>query len=75
MPVMLTDGDASPRWLPAIVDVLATTAYRHADRHTLGGAGHVPHLTHPGDLVSVIGAFFDGRSAAVNDSVETALRG
>ena len=74
VPVMLTDGDASPRWLPGIVDVLATTAYRHAGRHTFGGAGHVPHLTHAGELVSVIGTF-DGRSAAVDGPVGTARRG
>jgi pimeloyl-ACP methyl ester carboxylesterase len=47
VPMLLTDGDASPSWLPAIVDALAATAYEHAERQTFAGSGHVPHLTDP----------------------------
>jgi pimeloyl-ACP methyl ester carboxylesterase len=57
LPVMLTDGDASPTWLPAIAAALAATTYRHAHRHTFLGAGHVPHLTHPGLYVPVVESF------------------
>ncbi len=54
-PVLLTDGDASPSWLPGVVDALAATAV--VSRHTFVGAGHVPHLTHPAEHVAVARAF------------------
>jgi len=57
LPVLLTDGDRSPTWLPAIVSALAASTYRHADRHTFVGAGHVPHLTHPHDYVAIVDSF------------------
>ena len=57
LPVLLTDGDASPTWFPAIVSALAATTYRHADRHTFVGAGHVPHLTHPHDYAAIVDSF------------------
>ena len=57
VPVMLTDGTDSPTWMPAIVRELAASHYGHADRYTFGGAGHVPHLTHPTELVAVIQRF------------------
>ena len=57
LPVLLTDGTASPSWLPTIVLALAATTYRHADRHTFVGAGHVPHLTHPHDYVAIVDSF------------------
>jgi pimeloyl-ACP methyl ester carboxylesterase len=57
VPVLLTDGDASPPWLPAIVDALASTTYPHAERHTFSGAGHVPHLTHPESFATTVESF------------------
>jgi pimeloyl-ACP methyl ester carboxylesterase len=63
VPVLLTDGDASPTWLPAIVEALATTAYPHADRHTFAGAGHVPHLTDPHRYSETVQAFASARQA------------
>jgi pimeloyl-ACP methyl ester carboxylesterase len=57
VPVLLTDGDASPSWLPGIVDALASTGYPQAARHTFTGAGHMPHLTHPADFVSAVESF------------------
>lgn len=57
IPVLLTDGAASPDWLRAIVDELAGSAYRHAERTTFDGAGHAPHLTHPDDVVAVVRRF------------------
>jgi pimeloyl-ACP methyl ester carboxylesterase len=61
-PVLLTDGDTSPAWLPAIVAALLAGEYRHADHVTFHGAGHVPHLTHPGDLAAVIRRVVAGSS-------------
>ena len=57
VPVLLTDGDASPSWLPSIVGALASTAYPHADRHTFAGAGHVPHLTDPQGYSATVQSF------------------
>jgi pimeloyl-ACP methyl ester carboxylesterase len=57
VPVLLTEGDASPSWLPAIVDALASTTYPHAERHTFAGAGHVPHLTHPESFAATVQSF------------------
>ena len=56
-PVLLTDGAASPSWLPAIVEALAATA--DVARHTFAGAGHVPHLTHPAEHVAVARSFIE----------------
>ena len=57
VPVLLTDGDGSPAWLPAIVSALAATMYHQADRHTFVGAGHVPHISHPHAYVAVVDSF------------------
>jgi pimeloyl-ACP methyl ester carboxylesterase len=59
-PVLLTDGAASPPWLPAIVEALAATA--DVARHTFAGAGHVPHLTHPAEHVAVARSFIESTS-------------
>jgi pimeloyl-ACP methyl ester carboxylesterase len=59
-PVLLTEGAASPAALPAIVAAVAATTHPHADRHTFGGAGHVPHGTHPAAFVARIEAFLTG---------------
>jgi pimeloyl-ACP methyl ester carboxylesterase len=57
VPTLLTDGELSPAWLPAITRELAATAYRHAARHTFAGAGHVPHLTHAAEHAQVAMTF------------------
>lgn len=57
VPVLLTDGDASPGWLPGIVSALESTAYRGAARHTFSGAGHVPHLTDAASYVATVQSF------------------
>jgi pimeloyl-ACP methyl ester carboxylesterase len=57
VPVLLTDGDASPAWLPAVTRALARGPLVHATRHTFAGAGHVPHLTHVSDFVRVVEVF------------------
>jgi pimeloyl-ACP methyl ester carboxylesterase len=57
VPVLLTDGTDSPAWMPAVVQRLAASHYRHAARHTFVGGGHVPHLTNPGELVEIVRSF------------------
>jgi pimeloyl-ACP methyl ester carboxylesterase len=60
IPVLLTDGDVSPSWLPGIVRAIAAFSYPHATRHTFCGAGHAPHLTHPADYLAVVGQWVSG---------------
>lgn len=59
MPVLLTQGDQSPAWFPAIVAELAHLV-EHAEVNTYAGAGHAPHITHPCDYVPAITEFLLG---------------
>jgi pimeloyl-ACP methyl ester carboxylesterase len=52
-PILLTDGSETPTWLREIVDPLAA-AIGGVRRHTFAGAGHMPHGTHPEELVATI---------------------
>lgn len=54
--MLLSSGDASPQWLRTIVEELAEQL-PSAQMATLAGAGHVPHLTHPVELVELIRGF------------------
>ena len=57
VPVLLTAGDASPPWFR---DVAGALARGHAvERRLLAGAGHVPHLTHPGEYATALRQFID----------------
>jgi pimeloyl-ACP methyl ester carboxylesterase len=62
VPVFLTDGDASPPWLPAIVRSLTSDVLPQARRCTFAGAGHAPHLTHPESYTTSIEAFVSART-------------
>ena len=55
-PVLLTQGDQSAPFFPAVMDRIAAAMPR-ARRHTFHGAGHVPHVTAPDDYVAIVGAF------------------
>ena len=55
-PLLLTGGDQSPTWFAPILARLAE-AIGHADVHTYRGAGHAPHLTHPGDYLAAVTDF------------------
>ena len=57
VPTLLTDGENSPAWLPAITRELAATSHRRAARRTFAEAGHVPHLTHPAEHAQVAMTF------------------
>jgi pimeloyl-ACP methyl ester carboxylesterase len=65
VPVLLTDGGVSPRWMPEIVTALLETGYTHADRRTYGSAGHAPHLTHHAEFVESVTSFVLGVDAAL----------
>ena len=55
-PVLLTQGDSSPPWFGPIVEKLAG-AIEDVEPHTYQGAGHAPHLTHPGDYLAATTGF------------------
>ena len=62
-PALISQGDQSPPFFGAILDKVAG-ALPDARRHTFHGAGHVPHVTHPDDFVSVVSGFIDSVAAA-----------
>jgi len=62
-PALISRGDQSPPFFEAILDKIGE-ALPHARRHTFVGAGHVPHLTHPDDFVSVVGGFIGAAAIA-----------
>jgi len=55
-PVLLTEGDQSPAWFRHIVAKLAD-AVDGSEVHSYRGAGHAPHLTHPGDYTAAVTGF------------------
>ena len=57
VPLLLSDGTASPTWLRTMADELATSVVPHAERLTLAGAGHVPHSTNPAEYATAIRHF------------------
>jgi pimeloyl-ACP methyl ester carboxylesterase len=62
-PLLISHGDQSPPFFPAIVEQIADAVPR-AQRHVFRGAGHVPHLSHPDDYALVIGSFISGVAGA-----------
>ena len=58
-PALLTHGDRSEPFFPAIVDAVAR-ALPGASRSTLHGIGHVPHVTHPDEYVRMVESFVRG---------------
>jgi pimeloyl-ACP methyl ester carboxylesterase len=55
-PALITQGGQGPPFFRAILDKIAERL-SHAQRHTFRSAGHVPHLTHPDDFVTVVASF------------------
>lgn len=58
IPVLLSTGDQSPPMFAAVADTLHTLV-PHLTRHRYPGAGHVPHMTHPGEFVKTVDAFLN----------------
>ena len=67
-PALLTGGDQSAPFFPAVVERLAR-ALPHAARHLFAGAGHVPHLMQPAAYVEVVGGFIAGVSTPTGQSI------
>jgi pimeloyl-ACP methyl ester carboxylesterase len=55
-PSLVTRGDQSPPMFPAIVRIVANSI-PGAEELLLPGAGHIPHITHPSEYVSVLTTF------------------
>lgn len=55
-PVLLTQGDQSPPLFAPIISRLSA-AMGQAEVRTLPGAGHLPHITHPAEWVTVVREF------------------
>jgi pimeloyl-ACP methyl ester carboxylesterase len=62
-PALISRGGQSPPFFGTIRDKIGETL-PHARRHTFNGAGHVPHLTHPDDFVSIVGGFIGSVATA-----------
>ncbi len=58
-PVLVTEGDQSPPWFAGIVAKLVALIDT-AELRTYAGAGHAPHLTHPGDYLATVTGFLAG---------------
>jgi pimeloyl-ACP methyl ester carboxylesterase len=55
-PALLSFGGESPPFFPAVVQRVSA-ALPHARKHVFPQAGHVPHLSHPGEYVRVVSEF------------------
>lgn len=55
-PVLLSQGDQSPPFFPAIISKLKEAAPQ-AEVRTLAGASHIPHTSHPQEFVEMLLAF------------------
>lgn len=53
VPTLLSVGDRSPPWFPAINHRLSL-ALKNSRRHVFTEAGHVPHMTHPERYVNMV---------------------
>jgi pimeloyl-ACP methyl ester carboxylesterase len=60
-PVLVTYGDAGPRWLPRVAVSVADRLGR--PKALIPGAGHTPHHTHPDAFAAVIRAFAGDRGS------------
>jgi pimeloyl-ACP methyl ester carboxylesterase len=58
-PALLTRGDQSPPFFPAVVAQVAR-ALPHAEQHLFAGAGHVPHVEQPEVYVGRVTRFIAG---------------
>jgi len=62
-PALISRGDQSPPFFGSILDKIGEIL-PHVRQHTFNGAGHLPHLTHPDDFVSIVGGFIASVAAA-----------
>lgn len=73
-PALLTRGDQSPPFFPAVVAQVAR-ALPHAKQHLFAGAGHVPHLEQPEVYVKVLTRFIASTHEHPGVSADLATKG
>lgn len=73
-PALLTRGDQSPPFFPAVVAQVAR-ALPQASQHLFAGAGHVPHLEQTGAYVEVLTGFIAGTQERPGVSADLATEG
>jgi len=73
-PALLTRGDQSPPFFPAVVAQVAR-ALPQASQHLFAGAGHVPHLEQPEAYVNVLTGFIAGTQERPGVSAAPATEG
>ena len=61
-PALLTRGERSAPFFPAVV-IRLSRELPQARQHLFSDAGHVPHITHPGEYVEVVTRFIQGAAA------------
>jgi pimeloyl-ACP methyl ester carboxylesterase len=66
VPVLLSEGGRSPAWLRGTVAELAATTHHRAVRYTFVDAGHMPHQTHPDELVRIVRSFLHSNRAVTD---------
>ncbi|GAC1639220.1 MAG: hypothetical protein NVS4B2_28630 [Chloroflexota bacterium] len=71
-PVLLTQGDQSPPFFLAIVSKIKE-AVPQANVRTLAGASHIPHTSHPHELVETLLAFARQPSMTTTSSMTSRL--
>ena len=59
---LLTQGDSSEPFFPLVLDKVAQALPR-AQRRTLRGVGHLPHLSHPDQYLQVVTSFISPESS------------
>ena len=59
-PVFISQGEISPPFFPIVIDKIAG-ALPHAQRKTFSGAGHVPHMSHPGEYIEALTGFISSQ--------------
>jgi pimeloyl-ACP methyl ester carboxylesterase len=57
-PALLTQGTESPAFFGVVLDKIAP-ALVAAQRHTIAGAGHTPHMSHPAAYADALARFTD----------------
>ena len=73
-PALLTRGDQSPPFFPAVVAQVARALPR-ASQHLFAGAGHVPHLEQPEAYVKVLTGFIAGTQERPGGPADLATEG
>jgi pimeloyl-ACP methyl ester carboxylesterase len=66
-PILLTKGDASPAWLPLILDRLAELL-PDAGTAIVAGAGHAPHETRAAEYAALLARFASRAAEPAIDS-------